>query len=185
MKLHTFLFVAVACLGACSTPAKLYPVTAPTAGDKIRTTLRSVEVREVSLPSYAAAEEIHIQGLDGALSSSADVLWADIPVRAISLELSRNLAELTGARIAAEPWPFDQSAQARLEVRIEELLASADGTFRASGQYFVTSYEGQRDKSGFFRLSEPFDPEAGPAAIAAARGRIIMQLARIVAKDGL
>lgn len=103
MKLHTFLFVAVACLGACSTPAKLYPVTAPTAGDKIRTTLRSVEVREVSLPSYASVEEIHIQGLDGALSSSADVLWADIPVRAISLELSRNLAELTGARIATEP----------------------------------------------------------------------------------
>lgn len=139
----------------------------------------------MSLPSYAAAEEIHIQDLDGSLSISAGVQWADIPVPAISLELSRNLAELTGARIAAEPWPFDQSAQVRLEVRVEELLASADGTFRASGQYFVSFYEGQRDKSEFFRLSEPFDPEAGPSAIAAARGRIIMQLARIVAKDGL
>lgn len=185
MKLHILLIAAVAFLSACSAPAKLYPVSVPATGDKIRTSVRSVEVRDVSLPSYAAAEEIHIQGLDGALSSSAGVLWADVPVRAVSLELSRNLAELTGARIAAEPWPFEDPAQARLDVRIEELLASAGGTFRASGQYFVASYEGQRDRSGFFRLTEAFDLEAGPSAIAAARGRIIMQLARVIAKDGL
>lgn len=185
MKLLASLLISLACLAACSTPAQLYPVALPSVGDKIRTTVRSLEVREVSLPSYAAAEEIHVEAPDGSLSSGAGVFWADIPVRAISLELSRTLAEMTGARVASEPWPYEERPQARLEVRMEELLAGADGIFRASGQYFVASRDGDRDRSGFFRLSAPFDPEAGPGAIATARGQIIVQLARAIAAEGL
>lgn len=185
MKLLTIMTFATLALGGCSGTAQLYSVPAPVVDEKIRTSVRSVEVRDVSLPSYAAAEEIHIQMPDGSLTSSNSALWADLPVRALSLELSRNLAELTGAQIAAEPWPFERFPQARLEVRLEELLAGADGVFRASGQYFVAGYEGVRDRSGFFRLTAPFDPEAGPAAIANARGDIVLQLARLIAKEGL
>lgn len=184
MKLIAAFFCAAA-LAACSGTAVRIPVAAPSVGDTIKTSIRSLEVRDVSLPDYAAAEEIYIESADGTLSSSSDVLWADVPVRAISLELSRNLAELTGKRIAAEPWPFESFPQARLEVRMDQLLAGADGVFRASGQYFVASFEGGRDRSGFFRLSAPYDPAGGASAIAQARGEVIVQLARLIARDSL
>jgi hypothetical protein len=68
---------------------------------------------------------------------------------------------------------------------MDQLLAGADGVFRAAGQYFVASFEGGRDRSGFFRLSAPYDPEGGASAIAQARGQVIVQLARLIAKDSL
>jgi uncharacterized lipoprotein YmbA len=147
--------------------------------------LRSLEVRDVSLPAYAESEEIHIQSADGSLSSSNSVLWADLPVRAISLELSQNIASLTGARVASEPWPFERTPQARLEVRMDELLAGVDGVFHASGQYFLSSTEGGRDRSGTFKLSVPFDFEAGPVAIAQARTQAILELAEKIARDAM
>ena len=113
----------------------------------MRIAFASVEVRDVSLPTYAAAEEISIQAEDGTLTSSTDVLWADTPERAIALELSRNLARLTDRRIASEPWPFEAFPDARLEVRFEDLLATTAGAFRTRGQYFVGVEEG-RERSG-------------------------------------
>jgi len=172
-------------LSGCSGTPQLYSVPAPTVSEKVRTSVRTLELREVSLPSYAAAEEIHIQNADGSITPADNALWADLPVRAVSLELSRNLSEITDARIAAEPWPFEESPQARLEVRLEEFLAGADGVFRASGQYFVATREGNADHAHAFRISTPFDPAGGPSAIAQARANTILQLAQMIAKDGL
>jgi len=169
-------------LGACSNPA-LIAVQPPAVSESLRIGFASVEVKDVSLPSYAAADEIAQQAPDGTLITSK-VLWADSPERAVGLELSRNLAKLTNRRIAAEPWPFEEEPAATLDVRFSDLVAGTDGVFRASGQYFVGVYQG-RERSGLFDLTVAYDPNAGPAAIAQARGRIILDLAKFVAANGL
>lgn len=171
-------------LTACGS-ADRFAVTPPPVTEQIGISFASVEVRDVSLPSYAAADEIHIRKNNGTLVSSTDQLWADAPERAVALELSENLSRLTGRRIASEPWPFEAFPDARLEVRFSELLASESGQFKASGQYFVAVVSGARERSGLFDLSVPFDPKGGPASIAAARGQLVLDLASYIAKNGL
>jgi len=179
---HLATVATLAFLGACSSPA-LIAVQPPAVTETLRIGFASVEVKDVSLPSYAAADEIAQQAPDGTLITSK-VLWADAPERAIALELSRNLARLTRRRIASEPWPFEEEAAATLDVRFVDLVAGTEGTFRATGQYFVGVYEG-RERSGLFDLSLAYDPKGGPAAIAQARGQIILDLAKFVATKGL
>jgi uncharacterized lipoprotein YmbA len=169
-------------LAACGAPDRI-AVQPPAVTQTVRIAFASVEVRDVSLPSYAAADEIAQQAPDGSLVTSK-VLWADAPERAIGLELSRTLARLTKARIAPEPWPFEQAAAATLDVRFADLVAGTDGVFRASGQYFVGVYEG-RERAGVFDLTVPYDGQGGAAAIAQARGRIIADLAQYLATNGL
>ncbi len=171
-------------LAACGA-AERFPVQAPAVTEQVRIGFSSVEVRDVSLPSYAASDEISLQSDDGTLISSSDVLWADAPERAVALELSQNLARMTGRRVASEPWPFEAYPDARLEVRFAELVARTAGEFRASGQYFVAVPDGGRERSGLFELSVPFDPKGGPNAIARARGQIILELSIYIARNGL
>ncbi|MBW4962431.1 membrane integrity-associated transporter subunit PqiC [Sulfitobacter sp. CW3] len=169
---------------ACGS-ADRYAVTLPPITETVRIAFRSVEVRDVSLPSYAAADEIHIRQNDGTLVSSTDTLWADAPERAVALEISESLSRLTGRPIASEPWPFEAYPDARLELRFTELLATETGQFRAAGQYFVAVSGGGRERSGLFDQSVQFDPKSGPAGIASARGQLIFKLAEFIAKEGL
>jgi Uncharacterized protein conserved in bacteria len=178
-------FGLILVLAACGGNATRFAVNTPAVTQSERIAFASVEVRDVSLPSYAASDEIAVQAADGTLTSSSDVLWADAPERAIALELSQNLARMTGRRIASEPWPFQAFPDARLEVRFADLVAMSSGTFRASGQYFVAVLDGGRERSGLFDLSVAFDPAGGPGAIAAARGQLILDLARFIARDGM
>ncbi len=171
-------------LAACGS-AERYPVASPPVTEEVRIAFNTVEVRDVSLPAYAASDEIHRQDATGKLVSDGSVLWADSPERAVALELSRNLARLTRARVASEPWPFEAFPDARLEVRFESLIAGADGQFRASGQYFVGVPDGRRERSGLFDLAVPFNPQGGPQAIAQARGQVILDLASFIARNGL
>lgn len=172
-------------LAGCGGAAERFAVSPPQVVEKVRISFGAVEVRDVSLPSYAAADEIHLQGADGKLTSSTNVLWADKPERAVALEISQNLARMTGRRIASEPWPFEAYPDARLELRFAELVATTDGEFKASGQYFVAVEDGRRERSGLFDQTVAFDPEGGPSAIAAARGQLILNLATYIAKKGL
>lgn len=172
-------------LSACGAPPELYPVAPPSVEQTQRIAFRSVEVRDVSLPAYADANEIAVEDANGKLVTDSAVLWADAPARAIGLELTRNLSRLSGARIASEPWPFESFPDARLDVRFETLLAGANGQFRATGQYFVSVSDGGRERAGLFDLAVPFDPEGGPQAIAAARGQVIFDLAVYIARNGL
>jgi len=179
------LLATLTALAACGGPATQFVVPAASLTESVAVSTRSVEVLDVSLPTYAASDEITVQGADGALTSSGSVLWADTPERAITLELSRALGTITNAQVAPEPWPFRDFADARLDVRVETLLAGPDGIFRATGQYFVASEIGRADRARRFALSTPYDVAAGPAAIAAARGIVIRDLALLIARDGL
>lgn len=175
-------------LGACGIgdPTLLYPVPdAPVAASRVSIAYRSVEIREVSLPSYAASDEIAFETDAGALESSGKALWADAPSRAITLELSRALLQITGAQIAPEPWPFEAFPDARIEVRVEQLLAGADGQLRLSGQYFVANVLDRPERTRLFSLSVPVPPEGGASGFATARGEAVAALARQIATDGL
>ncbi len=172
----------LALLAACGTPQSI-AVRPPAVTETVRIGFASVEVRDVSLPVYASADEIAQQLPDGTLITSG-VLWADAPERAVGLELSRHLAQLTGRRIASEPWPFEEAAAAELDVRFTDLIAGTDGIYRATGQYFVGVFQG-RERSGIFDLAVAYDPDGGAAAIAQARGRLILDLAKFVASEGL
>ncbi|MFD1160198.1 PqiC family protein [Roseovarius aestuarii] len=179
------LFGIALALTACGGTPDLYPVTSPAISEQTRISFRAVEIRDVSLPTYAAADEIAVQDETGKLVTDSGTLWADSPERAVALELAGNLARLSGARVASEPWPFEAFPDARLDVRFESLLAGADGQFRAAGQYFVGVTDGRRERSGLFNLAVPFDPAGGPQAIARARGRVILDLATHIARNGL
>ena len=175
--------ILTACGGLGATLRYSVPVVVPTETVKIR--FRSVEVRQVSLPEYAELSEMSSQTADGAIKTQNKILWADDPVRSITLELARNLGLITGATVASEPWPFETFADARLEVRIEEMLTDEANQFRLSGQYFVAAINGGANRSRLFNLSVPIIGEPGPAAIAAARGQVFTDFALMIAKDGL
>ena len=187
MKLLPLTVFATLTLAACGDPAQRFAVPPVTPEASVSIAYGTVEVREVALPTFAALEEIFIESADGSLTSSSSLLWADDPIRASTLELTRSLGAITGARIASEPWPFDSFPDVRVEVRFEDFVASyATAEFRVSGQYFVAPVDGVgRERAEAFRLSVPLAVDAGPAAIAAARGQAMAQLAELIARNGL
>lgn len=187
MRLPPALTLLCLALAACSGPPPLrYPVPDAAAPARIAVSFRSVAVAEVSLPTYAALEEIARAGPGGQVESDPDNLWADDPPRAITLALARGLSQATGATVAPEPWPFRSTPDAVLDVRVEEALAGADGRFRLEGQYFVApEAEDRSERARLFALSVPYDVAAGYPAIAAARGRAVSDLAALIAREGL
>ncbi len=178
--------VLLVTLAACGGPELRYAVPQVAPAERVGIAFRTVELREVDLPTYASLEEIYVQNAEGAISPAPDLLWADDPSRAATLELSRALDTITGARIAPEPWPFDDFAEARVEVRVEEFLADATGMFRVSGQYFVATRDALgRDRAETFAVAVPIPPETGIAGVAAARAAAMGRLAGIIARNGL
>lgn len=177
-----FILLAPLLAGCAGAPEQRFAVPAAPAGTRIGIPYRSVVLRDVSLPDYAASEEIFSRGADGVLTSSPKRLWADDPVRAMTLELARYMTQITGARVASEPWPFAAPPDAAVEVRVEALVADAGGTLRLSGQYFVATEQG-RDRSRLFDLAVRIGGAATPGDIAAARGRIVRDLARDIAAE--
>ncbi|MGR3500984.1 PqiC family protein [Pseudaestuariivita sp.] len=183
MMLRTFLTaLSLPLIAACGGQDVLATAPKVAVTERVPSHFRSIEVVEVSLPNYASGEQVAVSE-DGALVLS-DVLWADDPVRAVTLSLARNLTELTGARVAPEPWPFDGFAAARVDVRVEELLV-VDGALRMSGQYFVADLDGLgRDHAHLFDVAAPLtDLTAGTTA--AGRAVLIATLAREIAKTAL
>lgn len=177
---------AIVTLAACGGPELRIAVPTAEPAERVGIFFPSIEVRDVSLPTYAQSESIFVEDEAGTLVGTDELLWADDPPRAATLELSRALAALTGASVAPEPWPFDAYPAARVEVRFEEFVASRRGEFRLAGQYFVADLEGTgRDAARLFRLSVPLAPEAGPLEIAAARGRAMLALAEDIAGNAL
>jgi hypothetical protein len=176
--------VSLAALAACGPPPERFAAPLAPSGERVAVGVRSIEVRQVALPSYALDEEIWIEMAEGALVPSEGQLWADDPVRGMTLELARQLGAITGARVASEPWPFDDLSEARVEVRADRFVAGADGRFHISGQYFAVDSERGRDRSADFAVSAPIPPESGLPGIAAARAAAVRDLARLIARDG-
>lgn len=148
LALLAALFVVAGC-GA--EPARL-AVDPLTSAMNVRSAARSVMVGEVRLPEYAEAPEVTIEAPSGLLEVIPDVIWADVPSDALSASLVRNLSAITGARVAAEPWPLDEFPDAEVTVRVERMLLRANGLFSLTGQYAI-----RRDQGRGVELIRAFD----------------------------
>lgn len=180
-RVLSVLFFAV--LSACtSTPANRLDFSPVTSEVKIRASVGSVMLRTVSLPTYAAAEEIAVEVAPGIIGSDANILWADDPERAVTLAMTQQLDDILNATVGPEPWPFVGLPDVAVEVRVAQMLAGADGIFRLSGQYFVGGDRIDfRNSSHQFDLSEPLVGD-GVSAIATAQARAVLRLSEDIAR---
>lgn len=186
MPLKKFLTcLSLVLLAGCGGLNDRVSVNEPTLEGRVRIGVSSLEIKEPSLPGYAVADEISIEGEGGLLVTEGSVLWADKPSRAIALELTRHLTGLTGTRIASSPWPFEEPPAGTLDLRFKSFVARADGTFFVSGQYFLGRLDGGRERSGLFELVEPIGEPLDSTNIAKARGRAVANLARFLANNAL
>lgn len=157
------------------------PDSAQMTGDQLGAT----ELKEVSLPDYAAADEIAWQGTDGAVRSSTKILWADQPERAFTVTLARAISEVSGASVVPEPWPFPSPPQHRLDVRVEQALAANDGYFHLKGRYFVAAEGGGAGShhTRVFDIAVPVETN-NPDSVAQAASLAVTMLAEQIAQLG-
>ncbi|KAA8608367.1 hypothetical protein AL036_07530 [Salipiger aestuarii] len=162
-------------LAACGTDQR-YLIDPPQVAGSARVQVATLEVRDVSLPAYAEASEILVEGPDGGLSPIQNALWADDPVRAMTLAIAEQVAAGSSATVAPEPWPLQEDAQAEVTVTVAQLVAQADGTLRMTGQYALSSYDRiVRERIVPFSIAQPMRDNS-PNAVAAATGAAISQL---------
>jgi len=135
--LKKITFLALTAMAACSAPADRLALTAAPSALELRPLVRSAMVRTVSLPTYAAAEELAVEGPSGLISSNESVLWADDPQRAVTLTIADTVGDILNTDVGPDPWPFVGLPDVAVDVRVTQMLAGADGIFRLSGQFFV------------------------------------------------
>ncbi len=142
----------------------------------------SAMVRTVSLPTYAAVEEISFETRAGIIVVREDVLWADAPERAVTLILTRTLSDILNTDVGPDPWPFVGLPDVSIDIRVERMLGGADGTFALNGQFFVAS-EGLRfrDSSHSFEITEPM-ADTSLESIAAAQSAALLELSEQIAR---
>jgi hypothetical protein len=178
---HIPMLSLVAVMG-CGVPSR-YLIDPPAPSVSVRTAAQSIMLRDVSLPDYAAADTIALQDADGAVREVKSALWADLPPRAVTLALARQLDAAVSATVAAAPWPLAGLPEAEIEVRVERNLAGADGRFRLAGVFYVLSETVQLGpESSAFDIAVPL---AGPSApdIAQAQSLALSKLAETIAKS--
>ncbi|OCX65290.1 hypothetical protein BFP70_09475 [Thioclava sp. SK-1] len=178
-------------LAACSDPLDTarYTLDPPAPTERLANRLGRAELRDVSLPDYASGQEITFQTADGALRSTPDNIWADDPARAMTLVLARQITQLSGATVLAEPWPLAAEPQRRVEVRVEKFVAAADGMVHLSGVYIVSPASFSANGGDVVRpfsiavpvLGADGQPTQDPAQIARAQSQAVADLARAIA----
>lgn len=166
-------------LAACGIggDAGRYLIDAPTAaGNETRVSVRTLELRDVSLPSHASGSEILVRDEGGALRPLGDAIWADDPERAVTGTLAQLLETRSTATVSSEPWPLIDGPSARLDVRIDKMLASASGVFEITGQAAVSAVEGRpRERVERFAIATPIT-EMSASGVTDAQGRALVAL---------
>jgi uncharacterized lipoprotein YmbA len=178
---HILMLSLVALAGCGASPRYLIEPPAPTVS--VRTAAQSIMLRDVSLPDYASADKISVQDADGSVREVKSALWADLPPRAVTLALARQLDTALSATVAAAPWPLAGLPDAEIEVRVERNLAGADGQFRLAGTFYVLSEIGRLGpESSGFDIAVPL-AGTSPAQIAAAQSQALAKLAETIARS--
>ncbi|BBU55044.1 MULTISPECIES: PqiC family protein [Mameliella] len=192
--------LAIFSLTACGTGGPQYLVESKPSDLHVRASVSTLLVRTVSLPTYAADEKIAIQDEKGVVREAEFGLWADEPERATTLQVSRQLNQMTSAKVAPEPWPLPEPPQGVLDIRFETFIATNENVFRMSGQYFMGSETPDPiddpdfdkpprqvppplpSKARLFDIAIPL-ANKGPAAIAAAQAAALTSLTESIARD--
>ncbi len=143
----------------------------------------SILLRTVSLPDYAASEDILLETSSGTMDAVPNMAWADLPERSVTLALSRHLGKITGALVGPDPWPMEGLADAMVDIRIEDMFASIDKDYVIRGQYFISG-EARKvtARARAFDVVIPFTGET-MSAIPDAKAAAILILAEKLARD--
>ena len=141
----------------------------------------SVMLRDISLPSYAQASEISVRGANGTLVEKKGAVWADEPARAMTGAMVRNLSVITGAQVAAEPWPLEGFPEVELTARVEHMFAREDGSITLVGYYAIRREHG-RSLIRQFDITRPAATEA-PDELALVYEAAWSDLAERIARD--
>ena len=182
-----FLLLALALtLAACTSAPEPRIQLAPIApaAETTDSVVQSIELREISLPYYAQGEEIGIVEADGSVALRTDILWADLPPRALTLRLAQTLAaRLPETAVAAEPWPLLSRADLRIEIQVARALGQIGGDYNLDGQYFVIAGNlGEYERAQSFAISQPVEG-IGFTAISVAQSAAFDQLADLIVAD--
>lgn len=177
----TLALIALAALAACAPLPDRLALPNPPAQIQLQPAVNSVLVRDVSLPSYAAAEEIARETASGLIISS-DILWADDPQRASTLAIADHLGQILGIDAGPAPWPYLGLPDVSVDIRIARMIAAADGQFHLRGAAFIGA-DGRAfaDSHIRFDIRSPLASNTLPA-IAAAQADALRQLAQMIAE---
>lgn len=180
--MRIFAALALAALAACSGPTTRLDMSPVASTLELRAIVGSAMVRTVTLPTYAAAEELATETPEGLISSTSDILWADDPQRAVTLKITQHLSEILNATIGPEPWPFVGLPDVSIDIRVARMLAGADGVFRFAGQYYIGGDGIDFPNRAYsFDIAQPIVGEGSPA-IANAQARAILTLSEELAR---
>lgn len=174
--------VAIAALTACAGPANRLDMSPVRSDLSLRAQVGTIMLRDVSLPTYAAADEIAREIAPGIIGTDAEILWADEPERAVTLAMTRHLDAILNATVGPDPWPFVGLPDVAVEVRVAQMLAGADGVFRFAGQYYIGG-DGIDfpNRSLSFDITRPLVGE-GAGAVAMAQAEAILELSESIAR---
>lgn len=176
------LVLALAALSACSPLESRVALSPMPSSLELRPLVGSAMIRTVSLPTYAAVEEIPFETIDGRIEVNEDVLWADEPERAVTLILTRTVGDILNTDVGPDPWPFAGLPDVSVDVRVQRMLGSADGTFALTGQFFVASEGAQfRDSTNSFEITQSIT-DTSLASIAAAQSAALLALSEQIAR---
>lgn len=177
-----FGLVALALVAGCAGGTSPQVVIDPKSSElRVPARVGSVMLRDISLPAYAQATEISVRGDNGTLVEKKGAVWADDPARAMTGAMVRNLSVITGAQVAAEPWPLEGYPDVELTVRVEHMFARADGSITLVG-YYALRREYGRSMIRQFDITRPAATEA-PDDIALVYEAAWSDLAERIARD--
>lgn len=136
--IRIFALICAVFLAACAGNSARIPNSVPTSSDlRIAASVSTAMLMDVSLPAYAAAEELSLQDEAGLIRAADGLLWADEPERAVTLILNDHLNTISSATVAPEPWPLEGYPDVTIDIRVSRMLSESDGKFRLAGQYFI------------------------------------------------
>jgi uncharacterized lipoprotein YmbA len=178
MPRHLLPLLATALvLAGCGDRAVRYLVEPTPVAAPVALRVGSVEVLDLVLPEYAEAPEILQEGPDGGLTPIKNAIWGDGTARSMTARLAESLGLRTTAAVAAEPWPLEGYPDARLAVRVDRIVARAEGSFEMAGQFALASPDRRvREFLERFSVSVPITGK-GAGAVAAAKGAAVDRLA--------
>lgn len=176
--------IVVTCaLAACGASDALFLIPNAPVTEQVRVYPRSIEMRDVILPAYAADAAILVQDEVGALVPLGGALWADDPQLGITQAMARRLDIGTSATAAAEPWPLFDGPDRSIVITIDRMVARADGQFELGGQFAILSQSGTARE--FLRRFDILHPLTGtePDQVAATLGLALNTLASQIAQS--
>ena len=173
---------AIALLAGCAGGVGPQVVIDPKTSElRVPARVGSVMLRDISLPAYAQATEISVRSAGGTLVEKKGAVWADEPARAMTGAMVRNLSSITGAQVAAEPWPLEGYPDVELTVRVEHMFAREDGSITLVGYYAIRREQG-RSLIRQLDVTRPPDPGA-PDDLALVHEAAWADLAERIARD--